>query len=512
MGTFYQAKPEYDARPTKLNSYFFVWAVPKSAIQLHRQLLDVVMDMPWVQLVQIEIGSLINRFSQDMSLVDMQLPVAFGITLQTLLTCIAQGAMIATGSGYMSAVIPICLAVLYAIQLFYLRTSRQIRLLGLESKAPLYDHFLQTIDGGATIRAFQWQDRFTETSDDLLDLSQKPFYALYSVQQWLQVVLDLLVAGLATLLTALVLFVTDKSTSGSVGVALVNLLSFNTTLTQLITNWMQLETSLGAISRIKDFVGNLDYQASNASEDGTHGQKLLAQTIEFRSVSASYGKGEELVLNNVSLSLNGSQRIGICGRTGSGKSTMLSCFFSLVNVTSGAVYIDGLDIATIPKDKLHAAIVMIPQQSLIITGTVRENLLLGSPCPVADEDITSVLKKLEVWSRIDKHGGLDVGISSVPLTESQRQLLCIGRALLQPGRIVILDEPTSGFDEDIGRLAQRLIRETFEGRLVISVAHKIHTILDSDIVVVMDHGKIAEMDSPAKLLQKKGKFWELHQQ
>ncbi|KAM3461808.1 hypothetical protein MY5147_009897 [Beauveria neobassiana] len=174
------------------------------------------MHMPWVRLVRINIGSLINRFSQDMSLVDMQLPVAFGITLQTFLTCIAQGVMIAIGSGYMSIAIPFCIAALYVILSFYLRTSRQIRLLVLEAKAPLYDHFLQTIDGGATIRAFRWQERFTRMNEELLDLSQKSFYALYSAQQWLQVVLDLLVAALATLLTALVLFVTNKSTSGSV--------------------------------------------------------------------------------------------------------------------------------------------------------------------------------------------------------------------------------------------------------------------------------------------------------
>ncbi|KAM3451029.1 hypothetical protein MY3296_005672 [Beauveria thailandica] len=231
-------------------NYFFVWAVPKSAIKLHRLLLDVVMHMPWVQLVRVRIGNLIKRFSQDMSLVDMQLPVAFGVTLQTFLTCIAKGVMIVIGSGYMSV-----------------RTSRQIRLLDLEAKAPLYDHFLQTIDGGATNRAFQWQERFTKMNEELLGLSQKSFYALYSAQQWLQVVLDLLVAALATLLTALVLFATSKSTSGSVGVAPVNLLSFKTTLAQLINNWMQLETSLGAISRTKEFVTNPDHQPPKAAQD-----------------------------------------------------------------------------------------------------------------------------------------------------------------------------------------------------------------------------------------------------
>ncbi|KAJ6779285.1 hypothetical protein PWT90_07900 [Aphanocladium album] len=490
---------------------FFVWAVPKSAIKLHRLLLDVVMQMPWVQFVQMAVGDLINRFSQDMSLVDMQLPVAFGITLQFFLTCIAQGVMIAIGSGYMSAVIPFCIAVLYAIQSFYVRTSLQIRILSIEAKAPLYDHFLQTIDGGATIRAFRWQESFAKANEELLDLSQKPFCALYSVQQWLQVVLDLLVAALATLLTALVLFITKKRTSGSVGVALVNLLSFNTSLTQLVTYWMQLETSLGAILRTKDFVTNPDHQPVEAVQDSSPEQELLATTVQFRNISASYRNREELVLNQVSLDLKGGQRVGICGRTGSGKSTLLSCFFSLINITSGTLCINGKDITTIPRDKLHAAVVTIPQQPLVIAGTVRDNLLLGSPCLSTDEAIISVLEQLQIWDLIHESGGLDANISSIPLTESQRQLLCIGRALLQPGSIVILDEPTSGFDEDTGRLAQELIREAFKGRLVLSVAHKIDTIIDSDLVIVMDHGQVAEMGPPQDLLQKKGKFWELHQ-
>ncbi|EGX90496.1 multidrug resistance protein, putative [Cordyceps militaris CM01] len=492
-------------------SYFFVWAVPKSAIKLHRLLLDVVMNMPWVQLVQIEVGSLINRFSQDMSLVDMQLPVAFGITLQTFLTCIAQGVMIAIGSGYMSVVIPFCIAVLYAILSFYLRTSRQIRLLGLEAKAPLYDHFLQTIDGGATIRAFRWQERFTKMNEELLDLSQKPFYALYSAQQWLQVVLDLLVAALATLLTALVLFFTNKSTSGSVGVALVNLLSFNTTLAQLITNWMQLETSLGAISRTKDFVTNPDHQPPKVVQDQSRGQELLTNTVEFQNVSASYGDEKEPVLKNVTLHLKRGQRVGICGRTGSGKSTLLSCLFSLVNITCGTISIDGQDMTAISKDKLQAAIVTIPQQPFLIAGTIRENLLLGSHSPCTGEAIVSVLEQLQIWDRIHERGGLDASIGSVSLTESQRRLLCIGRALLQPGSIVILDEPTSGFDEDTGRVVHELIREVFKGRLILSVAHKIDTIIDSDLIVVMDHGQVAEMGRPSDLLEKKGKFWELRQ-
>ncbi|KAM3497406.1 hypothetical protein MY10362_009245 [Beauveria mimosiformis] len=138
-----------------------------------------------------------------------------------------------------------------------------------------------------------------------------------------------------------------------------------------------------------------------------------------------------------------------------------------------------------------------------MAGTVRENLLLSSHSPCTDKAIVSVLEQLQIWDRIHEHGGLDASIGSIRLTESQRRLLCIGRALLQPGSIVILDEPTSGFDEDTGRVVQELIREVFKGRLVVSVAHKMDTIIDSDLIVVMDHGQVAEMGPPLDLLKKK---------
>jgi ABC-type multidrug transport system fused ATPase/permease subunit len=188
----------------------------------------------------------------------------------------------------MSAVIPFCIIALWTIQAFYLRTSRQIRLLDLEAKAPLYAQFLETTEGLTTIRAFHWQRQFADRNAELLDMSQKPFYTMYSIQQWLQVVLDLLIAGLATVLVALAVFVSNKTSSGALGVALVNLLSFNATLTLLITNWTQLETSLGAISRVKQFL--LDVQIQPARNDIVYPEGWPWEgRVEFRRVSASYG-------------------------------------------------------------------------------------------------------------------------------------------------------------------------------------------------------------------------------
>ncbi|PYI02725.1 P-loop containing nucleoside triphosphate hydrolase protein [Aspergillus sclerotiicarbonarius CBS 121057] len=481
--------------------FFFVWTVPRSAINLHNILLEAVMRAPWPSVAQMDRGSLINRFSQDMSLVDMQLPVAFGITLQNFLTCLAQAALIATGAGYMAIIIPFCIGTVWTIQAFYLRTSKQIRLLDLEAKAPLYTHFLETTEGLTTVRAFQWQQQFSDRNAHLLDASQKPFYTMHCIQQWLQVVLDLLVAALATALTALAVFVTRKTSSGGVGVALVNLLSFNSTLTLLITNWTQLETSLGAIARVKQFVTDPQLQpVISKPAAAIEGWPSMGR-LEFRDVSASYCDNSPPILKNISFTLPPGQKLGICGRTGSGKSTLLGTLFSLTTITSGEIYLDGIDISTIPPHQLHSAIVPIPQHPLIIPGSVRENLVLGTPpplpptttsstIPISDAEIISTLSTLPLplWPHILSHGGLNADVQSIPLSNGQQQLLCIARALLRPGKLVVLDEPTSGFDEHTEKLVQGVLREGFRGWTVISIAHRIRTLLDSDLVIVLDEG------------------------
>ncbi|PWY80810.1 P-loop containing nucleoside triphosphate hydrolase protein [Aspergillus sclerotioniger CBS 115572] len=467
--------------------FFFVWTVPRSAINLHKVLLGAVMRAPWPSIARMDTGSLINRFSQDMSLLDMQLPVAFGITLQNFLTCLAQAALIATGAGYMSIVISFCIGAVWTIQAFYLRTSRQIRLLDLEAKAPLYAHFLETTEGLIIVRAFQWQQRFSDRNARLLNTFQKPFYTMYCIQQWLQVVLDLLVAALATVLTALAVFVTRKTSSRGVGMALVNLLSFNSTLTLLITNWTQLETSLGAIARVKQFVNDPQVRPVVRNEMAVEDWPSMGR-LEFRGVTASYSEVSPPIIKNISFTLEPGHKLSICGRTGSGKSTLLSCLFSLVTLTSGEIYIDNIDIFTLPKDRLHSAIVPIPQHPLIIPGSVRENLSLGT-ITTTDEAMISALSTVHLWTQILEHGGLDADIQSIHMSNRQQQLLCISRALLLPGSLVVLDEPTSGFDEQTEKMVQDVLSEGLRGRTVISVAHRIRTIMDSDVVVVMDEGR-----------------------
>ena len=211
------------------------------------------MRAPLSYFVATDSGLILNRFSQDMQLVDTALPESFYYTVSALFICIAQAILISTGAGYIAITIPLRIVVIYFIHKAYLRTFRQLRIIDLEAKSPLYTHFTETLAGLTTIRAFGWQRSFQERNIELLDGSQWPYYLLFSIQRWLNLVLDLVFAGLAVILVAMTVEFWSTTSRGAIGVALVNVLNFNQTLAQLIMSWVKLETSLGTIVRLKSF-------------------------------------------------------------------------------------------------------------------------------------------------------------------------------------------------------------------------------------------------------------------
>lgn len=205
---------------------------------------------------------------------------------------------------------------MYGIQRLYLKTSRQIRLIEIEAKSPLYSFFLGLSEGLPTIRAFSWQERILATASALLDRSQQPFYLLYCIQQWLTFVLDMLVGVLATLVVAIAVEVPGAINAGSAGVALVTVLNCNQTLTNLITYWTMMETSLGAVARVLDFGEHTPSEAGPDRDVNAPKQWPREGRIEITSLTASHQRQSAPVLTNVSLSIEPGHRVGICGRTG----------------------------------------------------------------------------------------------------------------------------------------------------------------------------------------------------
>jgi len=242
----------------------------------------------------------------------------------------------------MAISLPILLIVIYVIQNVYLRTSRQLRYLNLEAKSPIYSHFLETFEGLPVIRAFGWQRNFVDTSILHLENLQKPYYLLFCVQRWLSLVLDLVVAGMAVVVVALAIQIRSSTSAGLLGMALTNVLTFNKTLTSMITAWTNLETSLGATALVKTF-------AENTASGQLDGERQVPPddwpgygAVEFKDLSASYNSTGTPVLEQITMNVSPGERIGIYGRTGSGKSSLLLSVLRLVEIQSGTITVDGL--------------------------------------------------------------------------------------------------------------------------------------------------------------------------
>ncbi|KAJ8110042.1 hypothetical protein ONZ43_g5980 [Nemania bipapillata] len=465
------------------------------------------LNAPMSFLAKTETGVLVNRFSQDLRLADMTLPGAVINVAFQLGQCIVATVLAATAVGYFAAVLPFVVFILYLIQRFYLRTSRQLRLLELETSAPLFSHFIESLSGLVTIRAFGWAEQYTNKTSKLLDQSQKPFYLLLCIQRWLVLVLDLVVAGLAVLLVGLAVALRSRINPGLLGIALVQLTSLSHALTALVQFWTLLETSLGAIARIKDFsettpresiVNELNDAPSNWPSHGA---------LAFESVSASYEDDGPLIIKDVSFSLKGGQKIGIVGRTGSGKSSTVQAILRMINITGGRILIDNVDLATLTGSVVREHITTLTQDPFLFPASIRSN---ADPLGVfTDEEIAAALNKVKLWDVLhDKAKGdspdtkdvLDTSMDGDLLSHGQRQLFSLARALLKPGKLLILDEPTSSVDSKTDAQMQEIIRDEFNDHTILMIAHRLSSLLDFDIILVLDQGVLVESGHPTELL------------
>lgn len=499
----------------------FLDMVPRSSRYLHLSLLDAVLNAPLSFFTKTDIGTITNRFSQDMGLVDADLPYSYADCILSLVTCVAGIAlMAASGSGYFAATIPVLLGSLYLIQKYYLRTSRQMRLLDLEEKAPLYTLFGETAAGLASIRAFGWAEKFSERNLALLDRSQRPFYLMFCIQRWLSLVLDLLVTGLITSLVAIVVAKRDSMDPGLVGLGLLSAVGLSNSLTNLVKTWTSLETSIGAISRLQDFVRMTESEHRPAEKGDVQKQWPEFGEVTFSRFGASYSMDSSLVLNDIDLSIRQGEKLGICGRSGSGKSSMLASLLHLLEFRAGAIVIDGVDASKIPRETLRSRLNVIPQEPWwVTTETVRFNMdpwnatSTESTTPMdRDAMFISALKRCQIWHIIKEKGGLDAIMTPEFLSHGQRQLFCLARATLRQSKVVVLDEVSASVDLQTDQVMQQIIRECFDKCTVISVAHRLNTIDHGDRVVVLQQGRIDEVGDPQALLKTPAsRFKELYE-
>ncbi|KAH7418359.1 ABC transporter [Cadophora sp. MPI-SDFR-AT-0126] len=486
---------------------------------LHHAAIDTVMHSSLRYLSTTDVGKALNLLSQDMNILDTQLPRMVNNMSFTLSNAIGQAVVIAVSSAWLAVSYPLFIATLLAVQRVYLPTSKRLRILDLEAKTPLYTNFLDTLHSLPTIRAFGWFPQQQARNNFLLDRSQRPSYLLAMAQQWLMFIMNLIVAILAVILVAMATQL--RSNAGSVGAGFVTLMSLGSALTTVIVAYTGLETSLGAITRLKAFSD--DTEMENGQTQGIVPPQgwPLAGEINIQEVDATY-TGNEMVLKRLNLSIKAREKVAICGRTGSGKSSILSLLLriidpqssdrsNLTDATSG-ILIDGVPLNTISHTTLRERIFSVSQDAVFFPDgcSFGDNL---DPWKTATiPECLSVLQDLDLLTLVEAKGGLNAPANRAELSSGQRQLFGLARVVLRrrvkiretgiDGGLLLLDEITSSADAETERRFSRLLDVDFQAYTVIIVTHHRQMAVVCDRVVVLDSGMVVEDGKPGELLGK----------
>lgn len=482
-------------------------AAVRASRGLQNDLLKHVMVLPMSFFDTTPLGRVLNRFSKDVDIIDSQLSMILGQAAGCMFNILAVFVVVsyATPPFLIGCVV---VGLLYVqLQRFYIPAARELQRMESVSRSPIYSLFSESLNGVATIRAYGEQDRFIARFDGAADANSSMFYLQQAANAWLGMRLD--VMGSVVVLLAAVLSIALDVGAATAGLSLSYALELTAYLkfgTQMIS---KLETQFNAVERV---VGYRSEKAEPPHETSPEVERALVAAapkwpsrgqLEFEDVTLAYRPGLEPVLRGVSFTIQGGEKVGICGRTGSGKSTLFLALFRLIEADAGRILVDGQDIARVGLARLRRSLAMIPQEPFLFAGTVRLNV---DPFGEAsDHDVWRALEAVELKGAVNElKGGLDARVdeSGSNFSQGQQQLFCMARALLRNAPLLCMDEATALVDMETDDLIQRTVRTAFADCTVITIAHRLNTIMDSSRVLMMSGGEVAEMDKPSVLLER----------
>ncbi|KAL2456188.1 ABC transporter C family member 5 [Forsythia ovata] len=454
-------------------------------------------------------GRILNRVSIDQSVVDLDIPFRLGGFASTTIQLLGiVGVMTTVTWQILLLIVPMAIACLW-MQKYYMASSRElVRIVSIQ-KSPIIHLFAESIAGAATIRGFGQEKRFMKRNLYLLDCFARPFFCSLAAIEWLCLRMELLSTFVfAFCMVLLVSFPQGSIDPSMAGLAVTYGLNMNARLSRWILSFCKLENKIISIERIHQYC-QIPSEAPPVIEDFRPPSSWPENgTIELIDLKVRYKESLPVVLHGVSCTFPGGKKIGIVGRTGSGKSTLIQALFRLIEPAGGRIIIDNIDISMMGLHDLRSRLSIIPQDPTLFEGTIRGNLDPLEEHP--DQEIWQALDKSQLGEIVrQKEQKLDTPVleNGDNWSVGQRQLVSLGRALLKQARILVLDEATASVDSATDNLIQKIIRTEFKDCTVCTIAHRIPTVIDSDLVLVLSDGRVAEFDTPARLLEDKSSMF-----
>ncbi|EGG21172.1 ABC transporter C family protein [Cavenderia fasciculata] len=483
------------------NIFYFTYTV-KAGLVLHNQLFKALLRAPMWFFDTTPLGRIINRFTRDLDGIDNLLAPALSQYLVFFTTVVATLIIISIITPFLLVPLAPIIIIYYILQYFYRFTSRELQRLESISRSPIFAHFGETLSGVQTIRAYRQQDINIVSNQTKLDTNNNCYLTLQAMNQWLGLRLDVL--GNLVIFFAAVFITVDRGSISlsNIGLSLSYALSITGNLNRATLQGADLETKMNSVERLVHYINGPE-EAQQVIETcrpekewPQHGQ------ITFDNLVMRYREGLDPVLKGISCNILPQEKIGIVGRTGAGKSSIVLALFRLIEASEGRILIDGKDIAQYGLKDLRRNLSIIPQDAVMFSGTLRDNL---DPFQEStDEQLWDLLEKTQLKKVVQEiEGGLlsKVTENGDNWSVGQRQLICLGRALLRKPKILVLDEATASVDSNTDYLIQKTVRENFSDCTILTIAHRLNTIMDSDRIMVMNAGLIEEMDTPHNLLQ-----------
>ncbi|XP_030749663.1 multidrug resistance-associated protein 4-like [Sitophilus oryzae] len=474
----------------------------KASINIHQAMCHSVINSAMSFMDNHFIGNILNRFSYDLDVIDEMLPFIFMEFFRSFINIGGILILIATVNWIFLMFAIIFFSVLFCVRMVYMPTGRTLKRLEAMTRSPLIGHLNASVEGLTTIRAYKAEEVLKDEFDKHQDLANSSFYMMKTTRMAFGFVMDFMGAMFILFIIIILLCVDTQISVGNVGLALTQVFMLTGYLQWAVRQWADLENCMTSVERVLEYT---DVQQENKL-GGALNDWPKDGSIKYENVSLSYN-GDNKVLRNISVTIKPCSKIGIVGRTGAGKSSIISTLFRLYDC-EGRILIDDIDITTVSISFLRKSISIIPQDPIIFEGTVRDNI---DPYKVySDEEIWQVLEKVQIKDLVPT---LEDDILTLNLSTGQKQLLSLARAIIRKNKIVVLDEATANMDEQAEELVHKLIQENFEDCTVVMIAHRLSTIMHCDKVMVMDNGSVAEFDDPKTLVaNKESLFYSMTQQ